>query len=356
MGIKFKKAERITEYDILRVIVTALVLISHCKYYQISTKYGGVDYNQFVTAQPTAYKLLTVLITMIYSFHMPLFMALSGALFYKQFQVGKFKCLFELIRNKFYRLMIPFLVVTCFYSVPIKCLSGYFKESTNIYKDVFAGQVLLQGNSHLWFLEALFVIFALIYLMEKYVSLSKCTKFFILLIVSVVSVKIPISIIQYPLNYAVWFYMGYCFEPFRKKYNKKNSKLITFIAAIAFTMIFVLVNYIIKNNQIVNVISKILLVLLGCFITYNISYLLAQTNITKKWIYKKVLKNSFGLYLYSDPWNYVILYIFSVLFPIPIFNSNIGSVLIFVIRLIVTSIIAYAVSEILRKIHLKNLY
>ena len=37
--------KKIIEYDMLRVVVTILVLISHCMYYRIVTAYGGIDYS-----------------------------------------------------------------------------------------------------------------------------------------------------------------------------------------------------------------------------------------------------------------------------------------------------------------------
>lgn len=36
--------KHILEYDILRVGVTLLVVVSHCMYYRIESAYGGIDY------------------------------------------------------------------------------------------------------------------------------------------------------------------------------------------------------------------------------------------------------------------------------------------------------------------------
>lgn len=38
------KKETIHEYDILRILVTMLVILGHCTYYQKISRYGGIDY------------------------------------------------------------------------------------------------------------------------------------------------------------------------------------------------------------------------------------------------------------------------------------------------------------------------
>lgn len=71
---------RIIEYDILRVITLLLVVIGHCDYYDIVTDYGGISSN-FDSFDRSLSNLIIYKITRcIYTFHMPLFMALSGAL------------------------------------------------------------------------------------------------------------------------------------------------------------------------------------------------------------------------------------------------------------------------------------
>lgn len=95
----------------------------------------------------------------IYIFHMPLFIALSGALYKKSLDKGRYSTFVELLNKKSKSLLIPFGAVTVLYSVPIKFISGYFNQSNDIVKDIFVGQILIQGNTHLWYLLTLFAIF-----------------------------------------------------------------------------------------------------------------------------------------------------------------------------------------------------
>ena len=133
----------------------------------ISTKYGGCDYSYLFLDKSFVFKVVSKLTSFIYLFHMPLFIALSGALFAKSLDRGRYASFMELLNKKAKRLVIPFIVVTLFYAVPIKFLSGYYNASTSVFSDVLIGQVLIQGNTHLWYLLTLFMIFLVVYLCIK---------------------------------------------------------------------------------------------------------------------------------------------------------------------------------------------
>ena len=61
------------------------MVIGHGAYYNITTKFGGINYG---TMMPDAFisdtmfhKITSILTNFIYTFHMPVFIALSGSLF-----------------------------------------------------------------------------------------------------------------------------------------------------------------------------------------------------------------------------------------------------------------------------------
>lgn len=80
--------KNIVEYDILRVFALLLVVIGHCDYYDIETDYGGMYSNFDSINQPILSYVLYMLTRCIYTFHMPLFMALSGALWFVAIKNG----------------------------------------------------------------------------------------------------------------------------------------------------------------------------------------------------------------------------------------------------------------------------
>lgn len=82
------------EYDIVRALLMILVVLGHCTYYQISTNYGGAYYQDLMLQagvnDTLIHRIASWVTGVIYTFHMPLFMALSGAVFSLQLSKGKY--------------------------------------------------------------------------------------------------------------------------------------------------------------------------------------------------------------------------------------------------------------------------
>jgi len=110
------KSRFISEYDCLRVVTTILVVLGHCTYFRIITDYGGVDYSVYATDGCIALRCFQIITGFLYLFHMPLFMALSGALFFKTIEKKKYKGFVEIVNDKGKRLWLPFLIVSLNYS------------------------------------------------------------------------------------------------------------------------------------------------------------------------------------------------------------------------------------------------
>ena len=96
--------------DILRIILVILVVIGHGSYYDIITKYGGIKYGQMMELASISdtlfHRLVNSLTRFIYTFHMPLFIALSGSLFVLKKDLSTM----EFIKAKAKRLLVPFLL------------------------------------------------------------------------------------------------------------------------------------------------------------------------------------------------------------------------------------------------------
>lgn len=158
--------KRVEWVDTLKVLTLIGVVLMHSSYYTIHSSFGGVEnLPADVGERSFLYRAFAVIIGGISRFAMPLFMAASGAVF--SWSMGKFSTLSTLIHNKAKRLLMPFLWVMTFVSVPIKYLAGYWDHSTHVLSDILCGQYLLLGNSHLWFVVSLFYIFVVFYLLEK---------------------------------------------------------------------------------------------------------------------------------------------------------------------------------------------
>lgn len=342
----------INEYESMRVLLTLLVIIGHCQYDRILTPYGGIDFLFPGSSGLAAFRALHLTVKAIYSFHMAAFFALSGALFCRSHERRPGLSLRALCVAKARRLLIPFAAVTLFYVFPLKLASRYWFFSTSLAKDVAAGQLLLQGNTHLWFLPTLFFAFIAVYLLVK-ARLPVPAIGALLFAAHAVSGFIPIKAVSYILEYSLWFYTGFVFETHREKVNESVTKRNFIIAAALFIAVFAADSRL--RTTLVRVPAGIVLALLGTYITYALSYCLSKKRLCKTKIYKGLVRNSFGLYLYSDPINYVLLAISASCFGKFAFATNAGVVFMFILRFAVTSVGAYRVSELVRKLRIRYL-
>lgn len=340
--------KKIYEYDVLRVVTMLLVIIGHTTYYKIITEYGGIDYlSGMKNSNFSVIYLITSYITkLIYEFHMPLFMFLSGALFYYTFKKTNF---YDLIKSKSIRLLVPFILVSIFYSIPLKYISGYFVDSNSLLKDIVIGQILIQGNTYLWFLPTLFSIFIIFYIFGKSnfkLLNNKYVVIFILLLMYEISGKISIVLIKNIAIYCIWFYLGFCFEPLRDKINKlitvKTFLLVVFLFLCLNYFEIVLVDFS-KSGVLIKITERIIKtseVFVGISMTYSASYLISKHNFTKGKVFSLLSKDSFSLYLYSDPWNYVFIAILFSYFGNSIFTVNIITLSVYIFRIIFTFLFA----------------
>lgn len=342
----------IEEYNVLRVILTILVVVGHSIGIRSVTAFGGCDYTGSFSDGTFILKIFSLLHSIIYSFHMPCFFALSGALFYKAVVAERYKTLKQLVKEKILRLLLPYIIISVFWVFPWKMISGYYISSDNVWLDFFVGQLLLQGNSHLWFLATLFFIFIVIYFMrfakKKYV-LS------VLFFAYIFSFLCPINIVMFVLKYSFWFYLGYVLETYRNRFNSKICLklflgiIFLFMASYFCGRFFAFTGFFVFIKSVIEFITA----LSGIASVYIFSVYMAKTCLTKKKCFQSINKYSFGIYLYSDTLNYPILCVMFYLCGNIIFTSAVGYLLLFFIRVIVSMVISIMVTKGLRYLKIK---
>ena len=244
------ETKNIYEYTIFRAILVLLVVLGHCSYLSIFSNYGNFD----VIGEsliPLGQKLLYFPTYIIYSFHMPAFIFLSGTMFelHKAKYIQERKIFFY---KKAKRLLIPFFLITSLYIVPIKYIVGYWNNSSNVLQDIFLGQFLIQGNNSLWFLEVLFIIFCLC-LPFLFYNVEK--KFYLIIFISSILISIfsgivHIQLISLTLKYFCFFVFGIIFEQNREKFNSwLINKKILFLLIIIYSC-FLGIKFLSKNSSI----------------------------------------------------------------------------------------------------------
>lgn len=196
--------QRLAYIDNLRGILMLLVIIGH------SIQFYDTDFDH------------NIIFRYIYSFHMPLFMCISGFVCYHQ------KDSLDTIKKRFRQLIIPFIT----WSV---ILYGINIGNAQIY-DYF-----LHPDRSLWFLWALFFITVIFIACKK---LSQRTSIKLEYIITICSIVMLGAIAKFKINilggqFIGWYFIFYSIGYFVKKYNIIESELFNkakWISLILFTI------------------------------------------------------------------------------------------------------------------------
>lgn len=148
------KPRELNEYDLLKAVAIVLVIVGH-----VTIGFTPQTY----TGQST--RLAQLVTSGIYLFHMPLFMAVSGAVY--ELSRGKlsYQKFIPFVKVKFKRIIIPYFVVGLCAVLPVLVYTtpglSWNRFST------WAKILLAEDCRHLWYLLALFWLFVIQYFCDK---------------------------------------------------------------------------------------------------------------------------------------------------------------------------------------------
>ena len=101
-----ENSKKVEQYELIKVIAIILVVLAH-----ITRMYTG----EGVVNPLNESLILNYLTKFIYSFHMPLFVAVSGAIYYYvKVKLNKYNDNKIFVKNKAKRLLIPYMVFGVF--------------------------------------------------------------------------------------------------------------------------------------------------------------------------------------------------------------------------------------------------
>lgn len=284
-----KNKPTLKEFNYLRGIGIFLVVLGH----------------SFPFIDETNISIYKYIHSLIYSFHMPLFIMISGFFAYKILNINSFKEYKKFISNKFKKLMIPYFTIS-FITIPIKLLLNNFSERKVVPSEILIDIFFYPWNNPIiffWFIYVLFLIFLfapLIIKMNKYVVLIL---FFILSSLKIDNITfMGISTI---FNYSIYFFVGIYIREF---YMKKREEILNFKFNIVNSIFLILIPSIIfllnisLNFQ--NIFSNMLYILksfLGIYISFITCILICRFkkhNILSSSL-NTLSKYSFDIYLLS---------------------------------------------------------
>lgn len=261
----------------------------------------------------------------------------------------------SLIKKKANRLLLPFLMVTLFLSIPFKYISGYWDKSSDIFSDIFLGQILLFGNSHLWFIASLFIItitFTLL-LRNGIFESHKITAIIVLVCISYMGLFLARTG-QYfgipgALKFMIFFVAG--FYGLNRIRKFETGILFVIVGWIMTFALYIITNHISTYIKGFGTFMYLPLALAGCVnMVATAKILLKSSMLQKMYFYKSLRKYNYEIYLYSDPFNYLLISVFILMFGDRVLTGDLFSLTAFITRILFTILFAYVVIFMINKI------
>lgn len=265
---------------------------------------------------------------------MPLFFALSGALFFPSCNRKTFS---SIVINKAKRILIPYLAIAAIWMIPIRMLVGYAPYAGRSFFHIYIHEILLSGdNGHLWYLPCSYLCFLVGKGIEKLISrikenhclLVNISELTVLFLISMVSGKLVPGggLIYNVLNYFFYFYLGGFVYSKRDEISNFLNRHIAIFACIGLVLN---IGCAFLSMKPVN-----------CFVAcYDFCLLYSILSADNNKLIEAVAKNSFGMYLIHSPLVYVTY----------AFWGNSNPFLVVALNFIVFGIFSYIATELLSR-------
>lgn len=300
---------QLKELSLLKVFGLMLVILGHSTHVYT----GGWAYTSVMSS--SFFRYLTIY---IYSFHMPLFVFVSGALYYYVSITSKqYNNSYKFIAKKFKRLLIPYFIVSIFYMVPIRIIINYYRGE-ELFNIIVEDILLSKSSGHLWYLLMLFILFVVFHIMEN--TINKNNIFLNLMIFSLmyfISDKLPnILQISNVAHYIIFFYIGYIFQMNSYKIINeiREKKFLVFYLLFAQIILLIMPHFSKGYNsyfivKVINRVSPLVNSTLGIIVCsiIVIYFINKNSKILNNRVFKVLDKYNFTIYLLHEPIIFVIL-------------------------------------------------
>lgn len=285
-------------------------------------------------------QILSNITDIIYTFHMPMFVFISGCIFSFQYEEkGYYRHLSDykdLICKKAVRLIVPYIFFGGLWVAPYLYFMDY---RSDIIEYLFHGIILSTDCAHLWYLLMLFTCFALFQPINLLLDSLKIPKYFIL-ILAIILYCLPNSkwLFYFQLHstklYFLWFCCGYCSYIYRIKFVKM---LLFSIATL------LIINIILNKSQgivYLYICKEWTMALIGIFVFLHISKV-TSSFVLQNHLCKLISKNNYGIYLIHPILIYFIFHFAQHWYIHPFLLSFVTFILVMLLSI--------GISELLRK-------
>ena len=325
------KKDRVIEF--MKGLTILLVVIAHVS--KMYTPNGAIPVNG-------ENAILLYLTNFIYTFHMPVFVAISGMVFYIcKVNHKKYDDKLAFVKNKFKRLMIPFITFLLVLVIPVM-------HVVNLWGGGGVGNVLLMKDlRHLWYLPTLFFILIFFNCLEPIIRKYKHISFIILLLINLVSGFFPHCFqISNVAKFLFYFYLGYLFEEWREKHNSITIQ--SFLIVLAFQIVcFIGITLLTgKRSFGLHSVLNVLCASSGLYIVYSLCHMISRIKSRLVSSFMAVMsRDSYGIYLFHPMIIYLLFY--------AIRNESYNSWLVFLIITVTALSLSMLLTRIIRKTPLR---
>lgn len=291
--------KRLDHISLLKIFAFTLVFFGHGIHAYIEP---------WLVPNPDENSALLAIFDFIYTFHVPLFIAISGFLFALSTKpvksVGDF---FRLLGKKILRLLVPYYAVGLFIMYPLYHFTNIGEEPITL-----LGVLLGPDAYHLWFLQLLFVIALIVMIVRPILDRFPLVILGATVLLHIFAAfglfnsfsELPFQIGKVP-EYLIYFLAGYHFLKEREKVDKKilESKDEAFVIPWVFILGPLLITTDIYIRFITDVPVIKTLLAFGLILAAYAGALLicdAKKDLFKNSVIKWLDKNNFTIYLLHD--------------------------------------------------------
>ena len=278
-----KNSERFLHIEFLQSLAIILVFLGHA----IRIYYSGGWY--FHTAEINLF--CDILDKVIYSFHMPLFVFLSGYLFYAN--KNKITSLGSYFSKRTKRLLLPFYLAGFLYVVPMMIFINPLGKDAVFYYKSF---INFDFCWHLWFLPMLYIVTIIVAtILSKIKNINNITLIIFLLILNLLDISGSKSCIYLVPKYLIYFYLG-ALVASKTDFIKENLAKYYYMLLPAFFILEALL-----YNYSKNPLLSLLVAICAVFLFYLISLNITQKTSVGKNLSSFLSRNLFILYILHEP-------------------------------------------------------
>lgn len=323
--------------DILKGLTILLVIIGH-----VTRTYTNAGTNP----QLAESRFVEIISEWIYSFHMPLFMGMSGYIYHiLKSERGKYKEIWTFAKKKFLRLIVPYLFAyPLFVFLPLYLINSQPQADYSA-SDFFYNYLFVLDVRHLWFIVSLFSIFIIYNFFWNSISINPFSYLCLFLSISVLTnyIKLP-DILQITMTcrFILWFHVGCILSIVLSEISMFKNGWI-FWGGLILNIIFFSLSQKFYSCDYIQIPSALISSMCGILMMLSLSFSVQKLNMFIWGL--SYSKDSYGIYLTH----------MSVVWSIAHFTQNlpIPPLIVVPVSTLVTLLTSLIVCRLLRLMHLK---